>query len=243
MGIDRQALVKDALGGQAEVGYSPIPKNSWAYDPPAPPEYNPSKAKQLLADAGWSDGDSDGVLENGSSRLSFPLIVNANDPQRIAVATEIARQLREMGVQVAVQQGSPVQVGQALASQQFTAALFGWQSPTGDPDCFALWHSSGVARGLNFMKFQNQKSDSLLSGARENPDLEGRKDLYAQFQKVFADQVPAVVLYYPRYHFAVAADVHGVQPLAIGQPSDRLDGLSKWFVEVAGRKASPTPSQ
>jgi peptide/nickel transport system substrate-binding protein len=241
LAIDRQAIVNNALGGQAELGYGPIPASSWAFDLVGKPEHDPDRAKKMLEDAGWKDSNGDGVLDNGSNQLSFPLMVNADDPQRVAVATGISRELQKIGIQVTVQPASSAQVNQALAGRQFTAALFGWQSASGDPDSYQLWHSSEADSGLNFSGFRNQKADKLLAEARTTANRDLRKDLYTQFQKLFADQVPAVVLYYPRYHFAVSSKVHGIQASPLIAPNDRLNGLSKWFVKSAGHR-SPTPS-
>ncbi|CCF83072.1 Extracellular solute-binding protein family 5 [Nitrolancea hollandica Lb] len=241
LAIDRQAIVNNALGGQAALGYGPIPASSWAYAPVGQPEHDPDRAGQMLAAAGWKDSNGDGILDNGSNQLSFPLMVNADDPQRVAVATGISRELQKIGIQVTVQPASSAQVNQALAGRQFTAALFGWQSASGDPDSYQLWHSSEADSGLNFSGFRNQKADRLLSEARTTSNLDRRKDLYTQFQKLFADQVPAVVLYYPRYHFAVSSKVHGIQASPLIAPSDRLNGLSTWFVKSAGHKSPPAP--
>ncbi len=242
LAIDRQAIVDNALGGQAELGNGPIPASSWAYDPVGKPEHDPDRAGQMLANAGWKDSNGDGILDNGSNQLSFPLMVNADDPQRLAVATGISRELQKIGVQVTVQPASSAQVSQALAGRQFTAALFGWQSASGDPDSYQLWHSSEADSGLNFSGFRNQKADRLLAEARTTANVDKRKDLYTQFQKLFADQVPAVVLYYPRYHFAVSSKVHGIQASPLIAPNDRLNGLSEWFVKIGGHRSSSSSS-
>lgn len=239
LALDRERIVKGPLDGRAEVGFGPIPVTSWAYGPPGL-VHDPQAAKDLLEAAGWTDADGDGVRERGASRLSFSLLVNDDDPERVAVAQEIVGQLQRIGVQAVVQPMPAREVSGALTSRQFSAALFGWHSATGDPDCYHLWHSAFADEGLNFTGWRNREVDTLLTEARQTPEQDKRRELYARFQAVFADQVPAIPLYYPRYYFAVDADVHGVEPVPIIRPSDRLDGLARWFVETSGA-ATATP--
>jgi ABC-type transport system substrate-binding protein len=54
--IDRQAIVKELLLGQARVANSILPEQSWAYSPGQVYEFNPEKAKQILDEAGYKAG-------------------------------------------------------------------------------------------------------------------------------------------------------------------------------------------
>jgi len=54
--IDRQAIVKELLLGQARVANSILPEQSWAYSPGQVYEFNPGKAKQILDEAGYKAG-------------------------------------------------------------------------------------------------------------------------------------------------------------------------------------------
>jgi ABC-type transport system substrate-binding protein len=51
--IDREAIVKELLLGQARVANSILPEQSWAYSPGQVYNYNPERAKQLLDEAGY----------------------------------------------------------------------------------------------------------------------------------------------------------------------------------------------
>src|SRR5690606_35510373 len=161
--------------------------------------------------AGWTDADGDGVRERGASRLSFSLLVNDDDPERVAVAPEIVGQLHRIGVQAVAEpmpaaeepgapagrHGAAALVGQRSAeraSRQFSAAVFGWHCATGDPDCYHLCHSAFADEGLNFTGWRNREVDTLLTEARQTPEQDKRRELYARFQAVFADQVPAIPL-------------------------------------------------
>lgn len=239
LALDRERIVQGALGTHAEVGVGPIPATSWAFGPPGL-LHDPNAARDLLEAAGWTDSDGDGVRDRAGARLSFSLLVNDDDPARLAVAQALVDQLQEIGVQVSVRAMPAGEVASALAARQFSAAIFGSLSATGDPDCYDVWHSAFADDGLNFTGWQNQEVDTLLTEARQITDQSERRARYVRFQEIFAEQVPALMLYYPRYYFAVAADVHGVEPIPVIQPSDRMDALPGWFVHSAGR-ATATP--
>lgn len=228
LAINREALVRDVLLGQAELGMGPIPASLWAYDPTEQP-VDVNRARSLLHEAGWGDRDGDGILDSNGVAFRFTLLVNEDDVQRVAVANAIAKQLQQLGIAVTVQPVPSAALQQSLISRQYSAAIFGWFPASGDPDCFELWHSSQAETGLNFSGFRNQTIDTLLLQARQTSNEQDRRSLYAEFQRVFSEQVPAVVLYYPRYFFAVKADIGGVEPLPLIRPSDRLHALPQWF--------------
>jgi lysyl-tRNA synthetase class II len=60
----------------------PFLPTSWAYNHDVKNEYNPAKAKQLLADAGWHDNDGDGFLDKDGKRFSFTVLTNQGNDQR-----------------------------------------------------------------------------------------------------------------------------------------------------------------
>jgi peptide/nickel transport system substrate-binding protein len=232
--IDRGVIVEEVLGGQASPGSSPIPAPLWYYVPGDHRAHDVDESRRRLEALGWRPSDADGVLEAEGQRFSFPLVVNADDPQRLAVALAIQEQLSVVGIAVDVQAMSIGEVNEALGSRQFAAALYGWHAANGDPDCYQMWHSSQADEGLNITGFSDHQVDELLAEARRTADPEERRRLYGEFQDYFAEQVPAVVLYYPRYHFAVSSAVHGVQLTPLVDPSYRVRQISEWYVEIDG---------
>jgi peptide/nickel transport system substrate-binding protein len=57
-----------------------------------------------------------------------------------------------------------------------------------------------------------------------------RLRLYRNFQVVFASELPALLLYYPVYTFAVDQRVQGVQGVPLFEPADRFNGISSWYL-------------
>ena len=84
--------------------------------------------------------------------------------------------------------------------------------------------------GSNFAGFANPKVDELLEDARHALSQADRKQAYQQFQDIFAEQVPALLLYQSSYTYAVNSRVQGVRPVALADPSDRFRYVADWMV-------------
>ena len=124
----RQAINLDALLDIA--GPAPgvpttngVSRMSWAGTRSEPPAFDPGGAASALERAGWSRRNSDGVREKDGNTLSFTF-ATANDPQTVALADEIARQWRVIGVEADVRPGDSASfVTGTLLARTFEAAL------------------------------------------------------------------------------------------------------------------------
>lgn len=236
--IDRDAIVESVLGGHAVPGSSPIPRMSSAHQPGNHTEYDPEQARELLERDGWVLEDGEDVRQRDGEHFLVPVIVNSDDSQRVAVANLLQEQLREVGISVDVQTMSSDEVREALESRQFTAAVYGWHTENGVLDAFQLWHSSQGEDGMNFSGFSDPTADQALLQARQSRSIEERNEQYATFQQAFAEQVPAVVLFYPRYHFAVSDWVQGVEPVPLVDPADRVRQIPEWTEQETSAASS-----
>jgi peptide/nickel transport system substrate-binding protein len=69
-----------------------------------------------------------------------------------------------------------------------------------------------------------------LEQARTTPDMAERTRLYHNFQYLFADQLPALPLYYPVYNYAVDEQVQGISVGPLFNTSDRLANITSWYM-------------
>ena len=224
--LDRQALIDTVLHGQGLVAHTPILPGTWAYDPDVPTyTYDPERARQLLDEAGWQDSDGDGVRDRDGEKLAF-ILLGDNQQMTEAIATAWAR----IGVQAAAQAVTlPGLTSDFLVPHTFDAALVHWEL-AGDPDPYPLWHSTEIKNGQNYAGWDNRAADEVIEKARAVSARTVRKGYYAQFQRIFAEEVPALLLYYPVYTYGVRSKVHDVQLGPLNSPADRFRSIANWYI-------------
>lgn len=227
LAIDRPALVAEALDGAAEPGSGPVVPSSWAYRA-APPGGTIHEARALLEAGGWLDADGDGLREREGRPLSFTL-VTSDSAERTRAATVIARQLQAVGVRVSIVTVPAAEVlGRYLAPRDFDAVLFGWAALGDDPDPYGLWHSSQAETGHNFAGWSAPRVDELLESGRQATEQGRRAATYAEFQRLFQEEMPSIILYYPRYVFATGDHVQPRDPGPVDRPADRFRSIGDW---------------
>lgn len=226
--LDRQKIIDDVLGGQALVAHSPLIPGTWAYkDNVQRYGYDPTRASELLNDAGWVENSS-GMRHKGDQPLAFTLLTSS-EPQRAAVAQMLAEQWAATGISVTVATASPAEVYEALKSRNFEAILVHVSLP-GDPDLYPFWHETQVESGQNYAGFRHRRISEVLEQARIIINREQRLQLYYEFQDLFAQEVPVLPLYVPVYTYGVDERIHNVQIGPLVYPGDRFRTVSAWWI-------------
>lgn len=228
-GLDRQRLIDEVLDGQSLVAHSPIVAGTWAYDEDILRyDYDVESAQRLLDQAGWLARGGGTVRRQGDQVFAFTLLTS-NEPEQVALAEGIARQWAVIGVHARVGAVSPLDLWAALENREYQALLTHLALP-GDPDLYPFWHETQVEGGQNYAGLAHRRMSEVLEIARTTVDREQRLALYREFQTLFADEMPALILYAPVYTYAVDERIHGVQVGPIMQPSDRFRGIADWYV-------------
>ncbi len=228
--INRDGVIA-ALGQAGEPARGPLPPTSWAFAAETPfPAYAPARAGALLDGAGWRAG-AGGERLRGGAPLGVTLTTN-DDPARRAAADAVARDLRAVGFRVQVEIKPWAELARDdLATRKFQAVLLGQWTPTVDPDGLRdLWGSDGVA---NLASWRNPRADELLLHGAALTDRAARAAAYADFQRLWADEVPSVPLYYPPLVWAVRADYQGVDLAPLPTADDRLSALPAWYLRTS----------
>jgi peptide/nickel transport system substrate-binding protein len=246
MSINRQWLIDEALNGQGIVAHGPIMPNTWAFaDDLVPSPFDPVLAAERFTSAGWelpvgaTAGSPDYVRMLDEQSLSFELAY-PNDPQFTAIAQILQLSWANVGVEVElVPVEHTVLLEDYLQAREYEAVLTELdltQSP--DPDPYPFWHDTQVDTGQNYSGFSDRNVSIWLERARTIPDVGHRADSYRHFQHRFQDQVPALLLYYPVYNYAIDAQVLGVSMPPMIDASDRFANISSWYM-LARRSVAP----
>ena len=229
--LDRQVLIDQSLAGQGLVADSPILPTTWAYTSSVRQYgYDPERAVGLLDASGWMDSDADFIRDKDGTEMAFSLLTT-DDPNMVRMAEAMVRQWRAVGVDATIRSVSSDAAIYFVRNQNFDAALVQIEL-TADPDPYPLWHSSQAESGQNFTGYASDEADRVMEEARLTADPEQRLDLYQTFQQIFAEEVPALLIYYPIYTYAVDAQVWEVQLSPLLHTSDRFRNVHEWYMRA-----------
>jgi peptide/nickel transport system substrate-binding protein len=195
--IDRERLNGITMRGLGSVSNGPTPEGLWWYDPALKSyPHDPSRAKALLAEAGYANG--------------FEFVLST--PQ-VTVFQQINQLLQEQLGAV----GIKVQLQPVAASEWYARVVSGATNLTptrwtqrADPDglLYILFHGKGFA---NTMKYRNDRVDVLLDQARTVYDTATRQKLYAEAQQLIVGDLPMVPLIFGAEYAAMRAQVNGFE--------------------------------
>jgi len=195
-----------------------------------PFEYSPKKAQELLAKAGWTDSDKDGVLDkmvNGKKvDFKFTLIYATKDWEKYW--TMYREDLKKAGIDMELKYLEWNSFLKILDEGKFDAVTLRWSGGTVEPDPKQIWHSSSaVPGGSNFIAYKNPEVDKMIDEARYEPNLAKRtKLLKAVFQKI-AEDAPYVFMFNDKYDFYATSS-------RIGMPADTFKyeiGTQYWWAK------------
>jgi peptide/nickel transport system substrate-binding protein len=216
--IDKDEIVRGVLLGMGQVAHGPYKPGTWAYDPQLHDfGYDPVRAKRLLAEAGWREKNSDGILVKGGKPFQFTILTNQGNDQRLRTAQIVQRRLRGVGIDVKIRVVEWASfLKNFIDTGKFEALIMGW-TITPDPDLFDVWHSSKTGpKELNFVGFKNAGVDRLIEEGRSTFDQEKRRRAYWQIQEILAEEQPYTFLYVPDALPVVSARFRGIEPAPAG---------------------------
>lgn len=199
--LNVNALVKDIMGGFAEPCATPFLPSKLYYDATIKnPEYNIEKAKALLAEAGWKNSNGDSTLDkriNGKQTelvLRYCFAAANNEAKNIGLILQ--NDAKKIGVKIELVGIEGKGFNEVLKKRDFDLFMnqFGMNSALDDPK--ELWATaSNTNDGSNRCQFENKAADALMEQIRGELDTPKRDALYKQFQKLMADEQPALFLF------------------------------------------------
>jgi len=241
-GTNRQRIIDQILDGQAILADGPIFPGTWAYNETlSRVEFDATKAQDMLKDAGYIiSSDDPAVRVKDGVQLAFTLLY-PDTPQHEQIAQAIQKDWEDLQVRVDLEAVPyDVLLNERLANHDYQAALVDLnlaRSP--DPDPYPFWDQVQSNGGQNYTQWDNKVASDYLETARVTQDITERARLYRNFQGIFAEDLPALPLYYPVYSYVVDTQVQGIRMGPLFDSSDRFADVTSWFLQA--RIATPLP--
>jgi peptide/nickel transport system substrate-binding protein len=188
--IDRATIIHYLLRDFARPAYSLLPPESWAYNGDvARYDYNPDRARQLLAQAGYP-------AVNGV-RFHLAMKTSTDESPRL-VAAVLQQQLREVGIALDIRTFEFATFFSDITRGAYQLHTLRWVGGNEDPDMFEyVFHSAKFSpHGANRTYYSNPRVDALIDQARGELDQNTRKQIYAEIQQIVAEDLPYINLWY-----------------------------------------------
>lgn len=180
----------------------------------AQPGHDIARAKALLAEAGWTDSNRDGILDRGGQNFSLVVRTHSEDPNRIQVVELLISILRSSGIDARAEITEFPALVQALIAGTHQIALVGWLGLV-DPDrgMYNQFHSKG---SQNWERYNNPRVDALLDEGRQKADPLERARIYREVARIIATDLPYYILTYQGYIVVINRRVQGFTPIPSG---------------------------
>ena len=188
---DRESLVKFLLRGEARLASGILPASHWAYEGDVKTyRYDPLKADQLLESAGFHRGPD-------GTRMHLTLKVSTQESARLLGAA-LQDQWKKVGVALEVRPLELATLFSDLAKGNFQLSYSIWVGANTDPDVFGyvLWSKRFPPDGANRGHYRNARVDELVAMIQTQGDREKRKALCSEVQKIVAEELPYLPLWY-----------------------------------------------
>jgi peptide/nickel transport system substrate-binding protein len=221
--VDRGALANTLYLGAAVPVYGPVtPGNrTWSSDAAAASPYDPARAKALLAEIGLTDRNGDGMLEDAAGRPARFSILTQGGHIRGQTAAVIQAQLKKAGIAVDVVELDPPSIFARYGKGDYESICFGFQSSALDPAMnLDFWLSSGSnhvwdpEQKTPATPWEKQIDDVMQRMAAPAP-LAERQKLFAEAQRIFGEQLPAIYFVAPKVTIAMSRRVGGALPVIL----------------------------
>lgn len=199
--VDRKTIIEKILYGDAVMIQSHIfyLNKKYLNDQLPTIPFDPEKAKQLLADAGWKDSNGDGILDKviDGKKLDFKFtFLSNNNPVRKQIILIIIDALKKVGIDAGLQDLEWSVFLDKIKKHEFDAIYGAWQLNVTPEDPYQIWHSSQAqGEGSNVESFINKESDEMIEAFRNEFDDTKRIEIIKKWQQLIYDEQPYTFLW------------------------------------------------
>jgi peptide/nickel transport system substrate-binding protein len=228
LGINRQQIIDALLKGFGQPASGMIPPWSPLYTEIQPLPHDPNQAKQLLAQAGYTDTNGDGIVEKGGQPLRVALTINSANRLHADIAQVVQQQLKAVGVDLQIQSQEFQSMLQLYKARQYQAVLANWSLDTFKVDPTPLFScaESRIANSANRTGYCNPQADELMNRGLATTDAAQAKQLWAQYSQILQQDQPLTFLYW-------SEDLAGLGPRPQNVQTDvrsKIVNIREWYI-------------
>ena len=226
MGIDRQRIVDALLFGFGRVAVSDVLPFQWQFIEDFEPwPFDPDRARQLLAEAGWTDSDGDGVLDKDGRPFRFTLETNQGNDLREDIIVIAQSNLSGVGIDVQPRLAE----WNTLTDRLKQKVVSGWSVDFKFDPSETLGCNAGV---YNYPSYCNPEADSLVRQGLTTLDQEQARPLWDRYQRIIHEEQPYTFLYYLDERVGLSQRLQGV----VGDARGHLVSVREWWIPEAMRR-------
>lgn len=218
--INKQAILDGFYGGNGEVATDFLPAVMKDARPTNadPYAYDPERAKQLLAEAGFENGFNTVTLTD-STQLELELwympVSRPYFPTPEPIATQIASDLQKVGINVKlVTEDWAVYLDNESAGKKHGLYMLGWTGDYADPNNFLQVHFGTAGAGSTH--YSNPELDALLGQAGSATNVEESNRLFQEAGLIINKDLPRIPIVHAPPVYAALAEVQGWIPNPTG---------------------------
>ena len=204
LATNKEAILKAVYLGNGQMAKNPIPPILWSYnnnikDYP----YDPAKAKELLAQAGFPNGFE--------VELWYLPVTRPYNPDGKRMAEMIQADWDKVGVKAKLLTYEWAEYRKRAKGGEHQVVMFGWSGDNGDPDNFfvPLLGCEAVKGGGNNARWCNKGFEDLIIKAAQTPKQADRAKLYEQAQVIFKEEAPWITVAHSIRFDPVRSEVKG----------------------------------
>ncbi len=230
LATDRSAIAAVSTGNSAIPIVSPLFSGMPGFDATIlVPAADTAAAAALLETSGWTLAPGATVRTKSGAELAFS-ITTLDSTELLAAANELQKEWTAIGARVSV---IPVDQGtlqnDIIKDHSYDVLLAG-ERYGAYPDLYPFWHSSQTTYpGLNLCGFVNRKVDTAIEIARTSADPQKAIDAGTLLVSAFNEELPAIMLYQPKYLYALSPKLQGTAVTNVTTPSDRFANVENWY--------------
>ena len=206
LAINREAILQAVYFGHATAANSVLPPTSWAYNPNlSTQQFDPTRARQLLAEAGYADGFSMDIWAMPVQRLY--------NPNALKMAELMQADLAQIGVRASIVSYEWNSFRRKLGANEHDSVLIGWSADNADPDNFfrPLLSCSAAQTGTNRANWCDENFDRLIAQALLTADQKQRRSYYMAAQQYLSEQMPLLPIAHSQRFQAINSSIKGIQ--------------------------------